>query len=253
MVAVQGTQIFTNPIGIITDIDLLQIKTDLCLSSNLNDGCLIHKGFFGAFEDAASVVVPAVKAAAQAHPDFRVVVTGHSLGAAVSALLGAALRNTGLTVDIVSHISEMIILNLADKTTQYTFGQPKLGNADISNFIQDQAPSQGNNFRVTHFNDVVPKLPKHSWGGNAWDHYYPEFWINKEDGIVVATSDMKVVEGRLFETGGNEGTRSSFGFFGDLIKGGLAAHKDYFLKISSCSSEDPSQPLADSASGTTHI
>lgn len=122
---------------------------------------------------------------------------------------------------------------------QYTFGQPKLGNADISNFVQGQAPSLGNNFRVTHFNDVVPQLPEHSWNNTSWDHYYPEFWINLKDGAPT-TSDMVVVTGSLFETGGNEGTGDGFfGPVGDVAKGGLVAHGLYFQKIAGCSSDAP--------------
>ena len=54
-------------------------------------------------------------------------------------------------------------------------GPGKFGNADISNYIQGQAPAKGNNYRVTHFNDVVPQLPEHTWGNDAWDYYTRNF------------------------------------------------------------------------------
>lgn len=222
VVSFQGTAVSTNPLDIITDVDIIRTESDLCGSANTNDGCLVHSGFLGAMQDAATVVVPAIQALVQANPSYKVVSTGHSLGGAIAALMGAQLRNDGLTVDI------------------YTFGQPKVGDADISNYIQSQSPAQGTNYRVTHYNDVVPQLPEHDWENDGWDHYYPEFWINKEDGTSVAVSDMEEIDGSLFETGGNEGMNSVLGFAGVIAEGGITAHYEYFGNISSCSSSAPS-------------
>jgi hypothetical protein len=96
------------------------------------------------------------------------------------------------------------------------------------------------NYRLTHYNDVVPQLPEHTWLNDGWDHYYPEFWINKKDGTTAAASDMKVITGSLFETGGNEGMNSKLGFIGDVAEGGVTAHGQYLFAISSCSSKAPS-------------
>jgi hypothetical protein len=60
---------------------------------------------------------------------------------------------------------------------------------------------------------------------------------------------MKVVDGSLFETAGNEGTNSAFGLVGELFEGGIAAHGLYFGKISACSSKAPFPPSAANSSG----
>ena len=94
----------------------------------------------------------------------------------------------------------------------------------------------------------MPQLPEHTWGKDAWDHYYPEFWISKDQGTV-STSDMKVVEGTLFSKDGNEGTNSALGLVGELFEGGVAAHGVYLGKISGCSSKAPFPPTAASSNG----
>ena len=48
------------------------------------------------------MVTAAVTKAVAANPTYKIVSTGHSLGAAVAALLGVMLRNDGHTVDIVN-------------------------------------------------------------------------------------------------------------------------------------------------------
>lgn len=149
----------SNPIDFFTDIDFLKRNTTLCGSANTHDGCKVHDGFYRAMMDAAVVVEPVILTASENYPDYTVITTGHSLGGAVAALLGAHLRNLGTKVDI------------------YSYGQPHVGDSDISDYIQSQSPNNGNNFRITHTNDVVPQLPLHGampyWG--AWDHFYPEY------------------------------------------------------------------------------
>jgi hypothetical protein len=92
------------------------------------------------------------------------------------------------------------------------------------------------NYRVTHYNDIVPQLPEHEPGD--WDHYYPEFWIDIGNGTVTP-ANIKVVEGRLFETGGNEGAKTGLGVLADIAAGGVTAHREYFGAISACSSSPP--------------
>ncbi|KAE8445677.1 hypothetical protein EG329_012975 [Mollisiaceae sp. DMI_Dod_QoI] len=221
IVAIQGTSIASNLLDILTDADIVRHQTDLCGTANTNDGCEIHDGFWRAAKDVQPLVESIVEVALASHPSFKIVSTGHSLGGAVAVLIGAMLRNCGKMVDI------------------YTFGQPHLGSVDISNYIQNQAPTQGNNYRITHYNDVVPQLPEHDWGN--WDHFYPEFWIKRDSGTV-QTSDMKIVTGRLYETGGNEGDKSGWGLAFDIIEG-LPAHYTYFGAISGCDPNAPTRKL----------
>ncbi|KUJ18390.1 alpha/beta-hydrolase [Mollisia scopiformis] len=226
IVSIQGTSIASNPIDALTDLNIARSKTTLCGKANTVDGCLIHDGFWQAANDVLPIVETTINISLAMNPDFKIVTTGHSLGAAIAALLGAKLRDDGHIVDM------------------YTFGQPSVGAVDVSNYIENQAPAQGNNYRVTHYNDVVPQLPEHNLDWGTWDHYYPEFWISRQNGTVQA-SDMLVVTGRLYETGGNEGDKTGLGVVVDLIEG-LPAHYVYFNPISGC---DANAPAAVASSG----
>jgi putative lipase involved disintegration of autophagic bodies len=86
---------------VVTDVKILRSKSTLCGTANKNDGCLVHDGFLGAMNDASALVIPTVKALVEANPSYKVISTGHSLGGAIAALMGAQLRNQGLTVDMV--------------------------------------------------------------------------------------------------------------------------------------------------------
>lgn len=159
IISIQGTSMDSNPVDFFTDIDFLKQSTDLCGDANTHDGCQVHEGFYRAMLDAATVVTPIILLAAEQHPDYRIVATGHSLGAAIAVLLGTKLRNEGMKVDI------------------YTYGQPHVGDSDIANYIQNQSPAMGDNYRITHANDVIAQLPLHGvipYFG-AWDHFYPEY------------------------------------------------------------------------------
>lgn len=70
-------------------------STDLC------DGCAVHHGFWEAWTEARPVVVPKILEAVQMRPDYSLVVTGHSLGAAIATLAAANLRKLN------SHLANM--------------------------------------------------------------------------------------------------------------------------------------------------
>jgi hypothetical protein len=132
-------------------------------------------------------------------PTYKITLTGHSLGGAVATLAAASLRNAGYTVAL------------------YNFGSPRIGGSKISSYITKQA---GGNYRVTHWNDPVPKLPLLTMG---YVHISPEYYINKPNKQDVQAGDMKVYEGAI------------------NMKGNLAwllmdieAHRWYFGSVYTC-------------------
>jgi hypothetical protein len=141
--------------------------------TNLVSGCLVHAGFNQAWKEIEKAATAAISAAAVANPDYRVIATGHSLGAAVSTLAAAYLRKLSLPVEI------------------YSYGSPRVGNAAFAQFVSDQA---GSEFRVTHVDDPVPRLPPIVFG---FRHTSPEYWLSNGDGnkLDYTPEEVQVCEG----------------------------------------------------------
>ncbi|ETS80671.1 hypothetical protein PFICI_08200 [Pestalotiopsis fici W106-1] len=180
----------------ITDLVFVQ---ELC---DITTGCLLHTGFYAAWLEVKDVITAAVSAAKTANPSYSIVFTGHSLGAAVATVGAAYTRKDGYSIDI------------------YTYGSPRVGNRAFVAYVTDQA---GAEYRVTHLDDPVPRLPPIILN---YRHTSPEYWLS--DGTANTTeytaSDIKVCEGYA-SLSCNAGTT---GF-------DTTAHGYYFGDISGCS------------------
>jgi pimeloyl-ACP methyl ester carboxylesterase len=179
--------------------DFLDDITFAFTECDLVAGCLVHSGFWEAWQNTRAAVLAGVAAALSAHPSYKVVVTGHSLGAAVGTLAAAELRKNGTSADL------------------YNYGSPRLGNDIFANFVSNQ--TEGVNVRVTHTDDPVPRLPP-IW--LAYDHISPEYWIEQGD-VIVTASDIEVLYG-IANIDGNAG-QTDFN---------TTAHAWYFGHISAC-------------------
>ena len=69
------------------------------------------------------------------HPNYKLKVTGHSLGAALAHLTGMALIKDGFKVSMTN------------------FGQPRVGDETYYKFADEKFTDK---YRVTHYKDIVP-------------------------------------------------------------------------------------------------
>ncbi|TYZ60198.1 hypothetical protein PybrP1_003520 [[Pythium] brassicae (nom. inval.)] len=118
----------------------------------------VHQGFYWVYRSVAAQLVPLVRELVAAYPGARVLVTGHSLGAAVAAIC----------------TFELALLEKIPVAALYTFGAPRAGNAEFSAALRNASLDV---FRVTHFRDVVPHLPP-TWIGfqhTTREVFYDEF------------------------------------------------------------------------------
>ncbi|KAG8526337.1 uncharacterized protein KY384_000330 [Bacidia gigantensis] len=166
-------------------------------------GCEVWEGFAESWNEAKTGVLAALKTAVAANPTFKVVVTGHSLGGAIAVIAAAEIRNEIANADL------------------YTYGQPRIGKAKVSDYITGQG--KGANFRVTHKDDPVPRLPPLALG---YKHISPEYYIDVGDEEGPFTADRFTVFTGDANTQGNEGHASNLFDW--------SSHGWYFNEVGAC-------------------
>ena len=132
----RGTQSFVN---FYDDFDFITTSYPGCLH------CSVHLGFYSAEQAVLADVINEVTVLKSHFPSYRIVVTGHSLGAAIATLAAADLTTAGITVTLIN------------------FGSPRLGNKQLAAYLTDLIPPE-RRFRVTHLKDAVPHVPTEAQG-----------------------------------------------------------------------------------------
>lgn len=77
-------------------------KSDTTPIEDICPGCWVHTGFWEYWQDVSKDVISQLAQASKAHPSYRIVVVGHSLGGGVATIAGTVLRKRGFKLDIVS-------------------------------------------------------------------------------------------------------------------------------------------------------
>ena len=113
---------------------------------------MVHTGFQFAYAVTQSTVLNAVKAQLASNPSYRVVVTGHSLGAAVAALAAVSIKSTFPNVNLQLYTYGIcaLIKSSVKLCSSFVFlGQPRTGNAAFASYVENLIGT-ANIFRAVH-------------------------------------------------------------------------------------------------------
>ncbi|KAJ1912475.1 hypothetical protein IWQ60_009651 [Tieghemiomyces parasiticus] len=138
------------------------------------DGSAVHNGFLDSMTASAAQAMAALQQQIAKTPEYRISITGHSLGAAQAVLFVTYLA---------THQPAWL-----SRTTVYTYGQPRVGNAAFAVYYQGLGVPTT---RVVNKNDIVTRLAP------RWTHYAQqgnEVWIRPSDGSVVACAAVVPAE-----------------------------------------------------------
>jgi len=128
--------------------------------------CTVHSGFFGAWNAVKTVIIDTVQSLHSAHSTFTIIVTGHSLGGALTSFCALGLKGAGLSGVQV-----------------YSYGEPRVGDTYYANFVDSQLVV-GNLYRSTHTTDTVPQMiPK----SGVYQHHSTEYYIYADPSSVANT------------------------------------------------------------------
>jgi hypothetical protein len=113
------------------------IKTSYLTYPECN--CSVHTGFYKAVLNLKNDTILSINKLTTIYKNYNnIIVTGHSLGAAIAQLISMELN----------------CINIDNKL--YNFGQPRIGDKQYSEFVNRNIQDM---FRFTHNKDIVPHVP----------------------------------------------------------------------------------------------
>ena len=115
----------------------------------------VHSGFYRAFQDAKNRIDGILNLAMNSTKELWI--TGHSLGGALAVIAAS------------EYVSQYRIRGI------YTYGQPKLGTEQLSDFYSAAFP--GRYFRFVNHNDVVPQVPP------GYGHFGDLHWFDANGNV----------------------------------------------------------------------
>lgn len=182
--------------------------------------CKIHKGFYQGANEVWNSMSSKFKELIKFNPDYKISVTGHSLGGSIAVLIANELKMLGYEVKLV------------------TFGQPKIGNYKTSDWMdQFWGVPQLNDpngvlpngmIRVTNKGDIVPFLPLTASG---FGHSGVEIYF--KDASLPTNMEEAVIRGKWSK---EKSIKEEFGVRNIFLKTAPTRliHTLYFVRMNRC-------------------
>jgi predicted lipase len=130
----------------------------------------VSNGFFKAYSYLQSEIFDKLDAMKNKYNTNNLMITGHSLGAAIGTLLAYDILTTNKTSNY-------------DIRYLITFGSPRIGNDKFVESFENYALTH---YRITHYYDMVPHLPQEFLN---YLHVPSEIWYNEDNTISKQCND----------------------------------------------------------------
>ena len=164
---------FRGSVNIQNWIDNIQISKINPYSDN---SIGVEKGFYKAYNYVKPDLFDNLSLLAKKYGTRNILITGHSLGAAMATLM---------TYDIIILFPTYTVTHLV------TFGSPRVGNHE---FVQSFNQRYSNvYYRITHYYDMVPHVPEEFMG---YSHVSNEIWYNEDNTDFIICDDYNIEDKR---------------------------------------------------------
>lgn len=149
------------------DFEILQVKYDTFPECN----CSVHYGFYQSALGVQINTLYSIHSIRETYPDYSIIVTGHSYGAAVALLVAMELVRAGY------HDIKV-----------YNYGQPRVGDDAFATFVNSVFAAGDDYVRVTHNRDIVPHLPPTE--GFGYYHSCGELFENGDGNLTICSDTV---------------------------------------------------------------
>ncbi|EIM80306.1 alpha/beta-hydrolase [Stereum hirsutum FP-91666 SS1] len=210
VVAHQGTD-SSNVLSIINDAEFLDVGINTTLFPNAGSNVSVHDGFGKAQARTAQTILSTVQSGLSTYNVSKVLITGHSLGAAIATMDAVMLR---------------MQLPTSVEMNTVVFGAPRGGNEAWADLVD--ATLGGNFTYITHKDDPVPLVPPQFLG-----YVHPSGEVH-----IVATDDASGNATQTISCPGRENENCSDG--NSLLASSVSDHLGpYFANVSMSGSSCP--------------
>lgn len=147
--------------SIINWLDDLEVKL-VNYTSFPDCNCKVHYGFYKSVLGIKNMTIDYVKILKKEYPNYSVIVTGHSYGAATGQLLAMELVKENIKVKL------------------YNYGQPRVGDKNYAMYVNKFLDEY---YRTTHNKDLVVHLPPN----NNFDYFHSCIEIYENESNILVT------------------------------------------------------------------
>jgi predicted lipase len=124
-----------------------EFLTEKQLVKSKAKGALVHFGFQQTYtEGLRDIIQPAISTAAKTYPSYKIVFTGHSLGAALTELAAVDYHKNSANIDE------------QDRIRLINYASPRVGNQEWASFIDSLSFSK-KSYRLARYGDIISHLP----------------------------------------------------------------------------------------------